>query len=121
MTTAPTITGKASQITAEQAEADAMEGIRPVTDAEWDLIKRHNALVKRMAPLKKELEAIKELIKESMTDNRLRNLTHDGVEVATLSTTNRTGFDKKGAIAELGIDVIGEFITTSSSTTLRIK
>lgn len=112
---------KASQIAAEQAEADALEGIRPVTEAEWDLIKRHNALVKRMAPLKAELEAIKELIKETMTEDHLRNLTHDGVEVATLSTTNRTGFDKKNAINKLGMDVIGEFITTSSSTSLRIK
>lgn len=112
---------KAEQNAAEQLEADELEGIEPASPEAMELIKRFRHLKKLMAPHEEEIKTIQSLIKEEMTKKGLGHLTYNGVEVTTLSVTHRTGFDKKGAIENLGLDVIGAFITTSDSVTLRIK
>lgn len=112
---------KAEQIAAEQAEADELEGIQPADSATMELIRRFRHLKKLMAPHEAEIKTIQNLIKEDMLKKGLGHLTENGVEVTTLSVTHRTGFDKKAAIEDLGLDVIGAYITTSDSTTLRIK
>lgn len=112
---------KAEQIAAEQAEADELEGIEPASAEALELIRRYRHLKKLMAPHEAEIKTIQNLIKEEMLNKHLGHLTENGVEVTTLSVTHRTGFDKKAAIEELGIDVLGAFITTSDSVSLRIK
>lgn len=112
---------KAQQVAAEQAEADELEGIAPASKEAMELIRRFRHLKKLMAPHEAELKTIQSLIKEEMLSKKLGHLTENGVEVTTLSVTHRTGFDKKAAIENLGLDVIGAYITTTDSTTLRIK
>lgn len=112
---------KAEQINNEQAVADKLEGFERASDDIYELILRHKELEALMAPLEAEKKAIAELVKEHQLKHGVVHLTHDGVELTTLSKTVRNNFDKKSASEKLGVEVLAEFYTQSQSYSLRFK
>lgn len=112
---------KAQQVEAEQIHADEMEGYRRAPEEIYALVLEHREIVKKMAPLEAEKKAIEELIKEYQIKEGVVHLTHDGVDLTTLSETTRNNFDKDAASQKLGVDVLAQFYSTSSSFRLIIK
>lgn len=112
---------KAEQIDKEQAEADKLEGFERATDEIYELILKRKELVEQMAPLEAEKKVIEDLIKEYQIEHHIAHLTHDGVELTTLSETTRNNFDKAMASAKLGVEVLAQFYTKSKSYSLRFK
>lgn len=115
------MTNKAQQVNNEQAVADKLEGFERASDDIYELILRRKELVAQMAPLEAEKKAIEELIKEHQIEHGILHLTHDGVELTTLSETTRNNFDKKTASEKLGVEVLAQFFTQSTSYSLRFK
>lgn len=115
------MTDKIQNLNEEQALADEMEGFRRAPEEIYELLQRHAELVDILRPIEAEKKAIEELVKEYQVKEGVIHLTHDGVELTTLSETVRNTFDKKAASDTLGVDVLAQFYNQSSSYRLIIK
>lgn len=105
-----------------QVEANALEGIITADAATLEMIADLKAIKRRKAEIEAEEKLASELLKEQMLANGVKNYTDSmGVELTTLSERNNSRFDKASAIKKLGADVIGEFVSTSTSYTLTLK
>ena len=106
----------------DQIEADAQEGIVSADEATLELIDALRAAKRRKAEAEAEEKMLADLIKEQMRTNKVRHyLDNAGVQVTTLSEKNTSRFNKDAAIKKLGAEVIGEFVSTSTSYSLTLK
>lgn len=105
-----------------QVEANELEGIVTADQATLELIDQLRTIKRRKAEVEAEEKLVSGLIKDQMNKNGVRHyLDSDGVEITTLSERATSRFDKKAAIAKLGVEVVGEFYSSSSSFVLTLK
>lgn len=106
--------------TAEELEAELLEGAMPANQNLMELVERYRELNKAMAPLKAEQEIIKELVKEEMLKNHVNKFTHDGVVAVELVKTHRKEFDVKG-LTEDEPEIAQRYMTVKDGTRFDFK
>lgn len=102
-----------------ETEAAELEGIRPASKDAMTLIRRFQTLAKRMKPVTAEQNAIKDLLKEEMSNTGTKKLTHKGVVVVELVTVNGRNVDLAGILKEF--PGAAKYVTPKPSTRFDVK
>lgn len=106
--------------TAEELEAQLLEGAMPANKNLMELVERYRELNKLKAPLIAEQEVIKELVKEEMLANHVNKFTHDGVVAVELVKTHKKEFDVKG-LTEDEPEIAERYMTVKDGTRFDFK
>jgi hypothetical protein len=83
-----------------ETEAALAEGIAPISKDALALQRRYHRIAARMAPLKLEQTAIKDLLTAEMEAAGAVTLTHKGVPVVAITTVNNKDVDLAGILKE---------------------
>lgn len=110
-----------NHLTHEEIEAAKLEGSFVADEDTYELYERYKELKEQMKPLEAEMNSIKELLKDQMIEHHARHLTHDGVDITTLTTATTSSVDKKKLAADLGEDVAAGYFITKETTRMTIK